>query len=477
MEKTAPAARSQLIVGTLAFAGIIGAIMQTIVVPFIGELPALLGTSASNASWVVTVTLLVGAVATPVSGRLGDLYGKKPLLLASTVPLIAGSVVCALSTALVPMVIGRGLQGLGVGIIPLGISILRDVMPPAKLGGSIALISASLGIGSALGLPLAAAVGEHADFHVLFWGTAALATLVLALIWWLIPSTPTTAQGRFDPIGALGLSAGLVCLLLGISKGAQWGWTSTATLGALAAALIILLAWGAFELRHPDPLVDLRSTARPQVLMTNIASVVVGFALYVQSLVAMQLLQLPAELGYGLGQSMLAAGLWMAPAGLVMMVVSPLGARLSAARGPKTTLAVGALVIAAAYGAHLTLMGSAPGVMIAACLCTTGVAFAYGAMPALIMDAVPQSETAAANSFNTLTRSIGTSASAAVIGVVLAQMTTTAGGRTLPSEAGFQTALAIGVGAGLLAALLTLAIPYRRAAPATEPAEHFTTAA
>ncbi|WP_228648005.1 MFS transporter [Microtetraspora sp. AC03309] len=463
MEHSTSTARPGGIVGVLAAAGIVAALMQTLVVPLVGQLPQLLHTSAANASWAITVTLLVGAVATPVIGRLGDLYGKRRLLLACTAPLVAGSVVCALAGSLIPMVIGRGLQGLGMGMIPLGISALRDLLPPARLGSAIALMSSSMGIGGALGLPLSALVVENMSWRALFWGSAALSAMIAALILLLVPATPAQTAGRLDYVGALGLGAALVCLLLGVSKGADWGWTSGTTLGLLSAALVILLAWGWWELRSGDPLVDLRVTARRQVLLTNLASILIGFAMYAQSLVVMQILQIPAATGYGLGQSMLAAGLWMAPSGLMMMAVSSLGARLSAARGPKTTLIVGGLVIALGYGAALAVMGSTWGLMIASCVGSTGVGLAYGAMPTLIMNAVPQSETAAANSFNSLMRSIGTSVSAAVVGVVLSQMTMRVGGHTLPSESGFRVSLVIGCAVAVLAAAISLVLPARKA--------------
>ncbi|MEU1725656.1 MFS transporter [Nonomuraea sp. NPDC005692] len=475
MVHSAPSPRSGGgIVSVLAVAGIVGSLMQTLVVPLIGELPRLLRASAADTSWVITVTLLVGAVATPVIGKLGDLYGKRTMMLVCSVPLIAGSVVCALSGSLIPMIAGRGLQGLGVGMIPLGVSALRDLLPPQRVGPASALMSSSMGIGGALGLPISAAVAEYADWRVLFWGSAALSVLVAVLIWLLVPATPTAAaRGRLDLVGALGLGAALVCLLLGVSKGGDWGWSSGTTLGLLGGAVVLALLWALWELRVRDPLVDLRTTARPQVLLTNVASILVGFAMYAQSLVLMQILQLPAALGHGLGQSMLAAGLWMAPSGLMMMAVSSLGARLSAARGPKTSLFVGALVIAAGYGAALGLMGWSWGLMIAGCVGSAGVGLAYGAMPALIMGAVPRSETASANSFNTLMRSIGTSVCAAVVGVVLAQLTVTVGGHTLPSETGFRTALLIGCGVALAAALVTLTLPKPTpaAAPAPAPAE------
>lgn len=451
--------------------------MQTLVTPLISQLPQLLHTSSSNASWVITATLLSAAVFVPISGRLGDLLGKRPMLIASCVPLLLGSVLCATADSVVPMIIGRALQGMGMGLVPLGISLLRDVLPPERLGSAIALVSASMGIGGGLGLPIAAAVADYASWRVMFWGTAALTVVIIGMLWTVVPvpSTRRAVGGRFDFVGAIGLSVGLVCLLLPVSKGGDWGWGSTRTLGLFTASAAVLMLWARWELRVTDPLVDLRVTARPRVLLTNLASVLVGFGMYAQALIMPQLLQLPTATGYGLGQSMLAMGLWMAPGGLMMMVVSPLGGKLSAARGPKFTLVVGALTIAVGYGLALPLMGSTWGVLVAAIVSNGGVGLAYGAMPALIMSAVPLSATASANSFNTLMRSLGTSVSAAVVGVVLSQMTVTLGGHTLPSEGGFKAGLVIGFGVALIAAAVAALIPAPpaarlRAVPAPEAA-------
>lgn len=467
-----PAVHSNAIVWVLSVAGITGALMQTLVVPLIQDLPQLLDTTASNASWVITATLLTAAVATPVSGRLGDLYGKRRMMLVCAAALVIGSAVCAVAASVVPMIIGRGLQGVGMGMIPLGISAMRDLLPPEKLGTSIALMSASMGVGGALGLPIAAAVAEI-DWRLLFWGSTVLAVLITVLIARFVPATPAEEDpAPFDFVGALGLGAGLVCLLLGVSKGADWGWGSTTTVGLLVGSVVILVAWGWFELGQDAPLVDLRVTARPVVLLTNMASLVVGFAMYAQSLIIPQLMQMPPETGYGLGKSMLEMGLWMMPGGLFMMLVSPIGAKLSHARGPKVTLAFGAFVVAIGYVSAVPLMGSVFGLMVAVCICSSGVGFAYGAMPALIMGSVPLSETASANSFNTLTRSVGTSIAAAVVGVVLAQMTMPLGPVEVPTQNGFRTGLLIGAGVALLASMIAMAIPGRASRRAEESIEH-----
>ncbi|WP_326686058.1 MFS transporter [Streptomyces sp. NBC_01795] len=463
MDASRPAARADGVVTTLAFAGITAAIMQTLVTPLLADLPKLLHTTPSNAAWVITATLVTGTVCVPVFGRLGDLVGKRRMLLACAVPLFAGSVVCALSSSVLPMIIGRCLQGMGMGMVPLGIALLRDVVPQEKLSSSIALVSASMGIGGGLGLPIAAAVAQYATWRALFWGSAGLAAVVTVLLWFCVPDVPAAAKGqRFDLPGALGLAVGLGCLLLAISKGGDWGWTSGTVLGLFGVAIVMLLAWGGWETRTRDPLIDLRTTARPRVLLTNLASIFVGFGMYASMLVLPQLLQFPEATGYGLGQSMLAAGLWMAPGGIMMMLVSPLGGKLTNARGPKTTLISGALVIAAGYGLSLALMGSAWGITLTIIVVNSGVGLAYGSMPALIMGSVPLSETAAANGFNALMRSLGTSVGAAVIGVVLSQSTTTMGGHTFTSENGFRTGLLVGCGIALVAVAIAAAIPAAR---------------
>ncbi|MFF8448996.1 MFS transporter [Streptomyces leeuwenhoekii] len=463
MDGPQPTTRSGAVVATLALAGTVAAIMQTLVTPLIADMPQILDTTPSNAAWVVTVTLLVAGVCVPVSGRLGDLVGKRRMLLVCAVPLVVGSVVCALASSVVPMIIGRGLQGMGMGMVPLGIALLRDVVPQEKLSGSIALVSASMGIGGAIGLPLAAAVAQYADWRVLFWGAAVLALSVGTLIFFFVPDVPAGAKGqRFDAPGAVGLAVGLVSLLLAISKGGDWGWTSGTVLGLFALAVVSLAGWGLYELRTREPLVDLRTTARPRVLFTNASSILIGVGMYAFMLIAPQLLQFPEATGYGLGQSMLAAGLYLAPGGVMMMIVSPLGGKLINARGPKFTLICGALVIAVGYGIALPLMGTAWGLMLVGIVINSGVGLAYGAMPALIMSAVPVSETAAANGFNTLMRSLGTTIGSAVIGVVLAQMTITMGGHTLASEDGFRTGLLIGCGVAVAAAAVALLIPAGR---------------
>lgn len=450
-----------LLIATLSTIGIVVSLMQTLVVPLIPSLPALLNTTATNASWVITVTLLASAVCTPISGRLGDMFGKRRILLLDLLAMIAGSVLCAMSSSLIPSVAGRALQGVAIGAIPLGISIMRDELPPERVGSAMAVMSSTLGVGGAIGLPLAAVIAENADWHVLFWAAAGMGVAGAVLIFRFVPESPVRTPAPFDFGGAAGLATALLALLIAITQGAQWGWTSTSILTLFAVSIVVFLGWGRYELRRRHPLVDLRVSARPRVLFTNIASIAVGFALYGMSLTFPQLLMAPAESGYGLGLSMVAAGLALAPGGFVMMLLSPVSARISARFSPKLTLGAGSAVIGIGYLCASAMMDSVWQIMIASVLVTGGVGLAYAAMPALIMGAVPVTETAAANGLNALMRSVGTSTSAAVMSAVLANMTITLGDHQLPSRDAFHTAFLISVTAAIVAIALTAVIPMR----------------
>lgn len=448
-----------LTVVALCFGGLCAALTQTLVIPIQTELPRLLSTSAANASWVVTITLLAAAVTMPVSGRLADLYGKQRILVASAAVLVVGSLVCALSSTLAPMLVGRALQGLAMGFIPVGISLMREVTPPSMTSTAVAAMSATLGVGGAIGLPLSAWIVEVGDWHALFWVATIAAALVLVAVVVVVPHVHDRHGGRLDLVGAAGLATGLVAALVGLSKANEWGWTSGRTLGAIVGGLVVLVLWGAHQLRSRDPLVDLRATAVPAVLLTNVAAVAVGFGMMAQAIVMPQLLQMPTATGYGLGQTILEAGLWMAPGGLMMMVFAPVSSRLIGSLGAKITLAIGAVVLGAGYVVATVLMDAPWQLLVATVIASAGVGIGYAAMPTLILDASPASEAAAAVGLNALSRSVGTTVASAVMAAVLTSQTLSLGGHAVPTQAAFRWCFVIGAVAAFVGAALALVIP------------------
>ncbi len=448
-----------LVIAILALAGMSASFMQTIVVPIQAQLPELLAASREDTAWVITVTLLSAAISTPIAGRLGDMYGKRRVALGLLTLLVVGSVVAALSHGLIGLLLGRALQGAVFGIIPLGIAIMRDVLHPNRLGGAVALMSATLGVGAALGLPISAIVSEVTDWHMLFWIAAGLGAANFVLFLWIVPVSTLKTAGHFDFLGALGLSIGLTGVLLAISRGDVWGWASAATLACGLGGIMVLWYWGWRQLRTPNALVDLRVAARPAVLLTNLASVALGFALFSSQVSYPQLLGLPAAAGAGLGLTLLATSIVLMPAGLVMMLMSPISARLQRRFGARPLLISGSLAILVAYTLSLFLRSEWWHIMLANVMIGIGIGLAYAAMPLLIMRAVPANETAAANGINSLMRSFGTSVAAALVGAILSAWSTSSGGVSFPTDQAFQITFLLGGIAALAAASIAFFIP------------------
>lgn len=460
--------RGRALVPALASCGTSVSLMNTLPVPMLPRLSEVLHTSPSNASWAVTATLLAAAVCTPISGRLGDMYGKRRVMLWCLSLMVAGSLLCAVADSVLVLVVGRALQGTGAGILPLGLSVMRDEVAPERLGRALALMSSSVGLGGALGFPLAAFMAQYVDWHAVYWLATVTSVANLLLVRWCVPASPRATGGRFDHVGAFGLTVVLTLLLLGISRGTEWGWTGPYTLGAFGGAAVIGWVWVHHQLRRPEPLVDLRASVGTSLLATHVAALLVGFSMFALSMILPQILQLSRATGYGSGLSMVSAGFCLAPAGVVMMLLSPRAAGACARWGARSTLGCGAAVMGLGYAAGIPLWGGVWGVVAVSVVVGAGLAFAFAAMPALIVADVRPEQTAAANGLNTLMRSIGMTVSSAVMTEILSRdwdAASVAGAASLvPSAAGFRTAFATAALAAVAAAALTPALRRRRGA-------------
>lgn len=429
--------------------GVTVSLMHTLVAPLLPEISRTMHLSQDAASWLLTVTMLAGAVCAPVCGRLGDMVGKRRMLAVALAIMTAGSLLGALSWSFGSLLGARLLQGAAFGVLPLGISILKDELPEDRVMAGTATMSSTLGVGGAIGMPLAGVIAQAVNWHAVFWAATAVSLLALALVLRYVPESPLRSGGRFDVLGALGLGTGLVTLLLAVSQGGTWGWGSPATIGLFAGSAVVLALWAVHQLRVRQPLVDLRTSSRPVVLLTNTATVLVGVGMFASFMLTPLTLQASTATGHGFGVSVMVAGLCMVPMGLGMLFFSPLSARLSARRGAHVTLLVGALVMVAGNVAQALRPGNIPLLMVVLMVLSIGTALCFSAMPTLIMAWVPASETASANSLNSLLRTIGTSTCAAVGGTLLA---------AVPTTTGFAVTYWMAAAASLGAACLALAV-------------------
>lgn len=452
-----------LVIAVLALCGTVVSLQQTMVLPLVPELPALIGTSTGNASWMVTATLVAGAVATPVISRMADMYGKRRMILVTLAIVALGALVGGLSTSLPFLLLARSLQGMGMALVPIGIATMRDELDPDKVPLAVALMSATLAIGAGVGLPLGGFLAEAFDWHVVLWLPGVLALLMLGLVLVTVSESTVRTPGAFDFRGAMLLSLALLLLLLAVSKGADWGWVDGRTLGCLAGGVALIAVFIPLELRIPNPLVDIRTAAQPVILAANTISVFMGFAMFVNMLVSTQLLQTPKDTGYGLGLDALHAGLWMAPSAAAFGLLAPLSGWITRRFGPELAIGAGGAIMAVSYLARIPLSGSVALVVVGTIVVTIGTALAYSALPTLIMRSVPVTETAAANGLNTLLRSVGTSTASAVTAAVLAT-TITSATKGYPTFGALSSMFVLAAVASTVSVVLILPYLRRRAA-------------
>lgn len=457
-------------VAVLSLCGIVVSLQQTLLLPLLPELPHLLDTTSDNASWLVTATLLAGAVATPTVTRLADMFGKRRMMVTALAISVVGSLLGAASSLLPLLIAARALQGVGVALVPVAIAIMRDELPSEKIPLGVAIMSATLALGAGIGLPVSGLIAEHLDWHAIFWLTAVVAAVLLVVAWRMLPESPVQTRGQFDFRGAVLLSLALTALLLSLSKGAQWGWTSPTTLGMLAGGLLVLAVWVPLSLTTASPLVDLRVAARPPVMLVNVVSLFAGFAMFTNMLVTTQYLQMPTSSGWGLGLSVLHTGWWSVPGAAAFGLVAPVSAWMTRRWGPSVTLLVGATLMGITYALRVPLSDDLTQVVTGSVLVSTGTALLYGALPTMVMRAVPVTETASANGLNVLLRSVGTSGASAATGAISTALGVTVGSQVLPTEHALQVSLWLAAGSSLVAA--ALAVPALRMRAYRESRDH-----
>lgn len=450
------AARFRALVVALVVSGTVTSLVQSIVAPILPSVQASSGASLEDLSWLLTATLISGGVLTPVLTRLGDQFGVRRLLFVSLASMALGSLVCAVSDSLPLLIGGRVLQGGGMAVVPLGMAVLRRVAPFVVAMRTGGLLSASMGVGGALGLPVAAVLIELTDWHVMFWVIFAFAMVAMVLIGFTVPPDRDFRPARFDLVGALLLTVAVVATLLAVTKGGQWGWTSGAVLGLFAGAAAAAAGLWLCERRVSSPLIDLRLNTRPAVLLAHASAVAVGFGFYSNSLVTALLVQEPAVTGYGLGLSVAMTGVAMLPGGFGILLLSPLSARISAARSPTLSLLLGTGIMVLGYAVRFLWSSALAPIIVGSAIISVGAGFAYAAYPAMIQTLVPRDETAAVNGVNTLARLIGSASCGALITVILSSITSEIGGATYPTLAAYQTVFAVAGGLCLMSIGLVL---------------------
>lgn len=435
------------------------ALLQNLVIPVIPLIASDFGVTADAASWTITAWLIAAAVATPLLGRIGDLRGRRNTFLAVLGVVAIGDIIASVAPNLEVLILARVLQGVGGALFPLAFGLLRDVMPRHQLTGAIGATSAIIAIGGAAGSvlagPLAELLGWHGIFAVPF--VAAVAGIALTAI--LVPPAGLRATGRVNVVSAVLLSGWLIALLVPLSSGARWGWTSPLTLGLFAVAAVLIALWVVAELRSPDPLVDLRLMAGRAIWPVNAAALLIGAAAFGFWGYLPQFLETPVNSGWGLGLDVRAAGLALLPLLIGMSSVGFATGAIARVIPLRLMMALGALFMAGgvvfAVFDHETLVTLA----IAGGLFGLGIGLAYASAASIIVESVPADRTGIATGVNANLRTIGSAIGSAFTTAIV--FGSVAPGDT-PALDGYTVAWLTLAAAAVVAAVIVLAVRPRR---------------
>jgi MFS family permease len=445
--------------GVLCLAGLSFALAQTAIAPALDGMARSLHHSRGDVAWVLTAYFLSSSVLTPVFGRLGDLLGKRRVLVASLLLFSLGSALSALAPTLGLVLVGRVVQGAGGGIFPLAFGLVRDVVRPERVAGGLGTISALTGVGAGFGLLLGGAISDQLGWAFVFWLGAVPALVAAALIRRVVPDNGVRASGSVDGRGAVGLAMGLALPLLALSRGSQWGWVSPRVL-LLAGVGAAAVAWFVRHARRsPSPLVDLRLLGRPVLLRTNLATFLVGVVLYVPFLLLPAIAQAPRSTGYGLGWDATRAGLLLVPGCFIGLAAGTITGRLVRRFGSRVPMGLGAGIAAAGLTGLALAHESVPALLLLGTVTSLGTSLSFSAMPNLIIEAVPPDQTGESTGVNSVVRTVGAAVGSQVTAVLLA--TLVEGSSTQPSGAALTAGFLVGAGASLAALLVTLWIPAR----------------
>jgi MFS family permease len=455
--------RRRLLVPTLVLSGSLMAVVSSLGAPLIPTLAQADGVSLSTGEWILTITLLTGALATPVMGRLADGPRQRAVILVALAAVVAGCVVSAVSSGFTVLIIGRALQGVGLGLLPVAMAIARRNLPPVTARRTIATLSVTTAIGAGLGYPVTGLIAQLLDFRAAYWFGAITVTGSLVLAALVLPPRSAGTSRRFDVVGAGLLSLAVIGVSVVLSEGGAWGWASARSLGVIAASVVLLAAWIPFELHSADPLVDLRQVRNRSVLTADVSGFLISIAMYLLLPVIVEFVQIPRSAGYGFAASLVVSGLVLIPLSAASYVATRFLVPYERRFGHRTMIPLGSVVFAIAATFFAVEHSALWEAFVTVAVCGLGLGFTTGAMPGFIVRAVAQSETGSAMGFYQVVRSIGLTVGSALSAAVL--MAHTRPGQALPDVDGFKVALIIAAALCLATAVVSFVLPGRAPSP------------
>ncbi len=419
------------------------ALLQSMVVPVLGKMSHDLGVSTPAIGWVVTINLLAAAVLTPVLSKIGDLHGRRRVLLSIVALVAAGSLLAACTSSFAALLVARIAQGAAFCIFPLSVGIARDHLAAHRLPVAMSFLTGAISVGVGAGLVMTGILthGDR-DYRHIFWFTLTVSLVLLAAAIVIIPKDRPTDRGRVDWLGALGLAVALVLLLLTLTQGNTWGWASAPTLGCLVGSIVVFWLWLFTEKRVREPLVPIPMLRHRTLASTNIVGFFIGFGMFLIFLSITALVQVPTTHRHGFSASVIETSLiYLLPAAMIGIVASPLGGVSVSRFGGRVTLLAGSALGLLGY-AQLAIWHSSPWqIILGAVVANAAFSIGFAAVPAIVVSVVRPQDTALANAVASISRSAGSAVGSALVVALIAGHLMSDGH---PDEATFVIAFVIG---------------------------------
>ena len=384
-----PSLRRRLLVPTLVLSGSLMAVVSSLGAPLIPTLSRADGVSLSTGEWILTITLLTGALATPVMGRLADGPRQRAVILVALGAVVVGCVLSAVSNGFTVLIIGRALQGVGLGLLPVAMAIARRNLPPDAARQTIATLSVTAAIGAGLGYPVTGLIAQLLNFRAAYWFGAITVTGALvsrcagpaAPLGRHLPALRRRGRRPAQPGGHRGLG------------GAQRGRRMGLGLGSLPRCRCRVggRCWRSgspSSCACAHPLVDLRQVRNRSVLTADVSGFLISIAMYLLLPIIVEFVQIPRSAGYGFGASLVVSGLVLIPLSVGSFVASRFLVVYERRFGPRTMIPLGSVVFAVGAMFFALEHSALWEAFVTVAVCGLGVGFTTGAMPGFIIRAV-----------------------------------------------------------------------------------------
>lgn len=419
------------------------------------------------AGQLIAIHPLIAASTAPVVGRLGDLWGRKPMIIILLGLALCGSVISAVSENFALVLLGRAMQGLSVTVLSLGIGVLRENLDMQRLPMSIGFLTTAQGVGGASGLIFGGMIVDHYNWHWLFAASAVLIAASVLLSWLWVPASKVVRQPvRIDWIEALLPMPAIALVMLAIGMAKSHPIVSPQVLGTLAAGLAIFAFWGRRALKASKPFINLRLFAIRDFAVSNAATLLLAAGTMQVVYILSAYIQSPLWTGVGLGMTATAAGLAKLPSHCLTVTAGPLVSWQANRFGHRSAVFASCLVAAIGWLYAMTLPGTMIEIVILLTITSYGTTMIVTALTNTIVDTVPEERTSEAIGTMLVVRGFGLAIGAQLIAVSLSLFTVPApdGGALFPTAESYRLTMGWISAVTLVALVIGLLLPRGRPA-------------